>query len=175
MVRLPGPQLHARASRIRLLVSDVDGVLTDASVYYSARGEELKRFSMRDGMGVERLRDAGIETALLTREVSEIVEARARKLGIARVCMGERDKREALPRLVRELGLSAQQVAYIGDDINDFEALVWASEAGLSACPADALPKVLSVVHYVTSAKGGHGAFRELCELILDNQEEHTP
>src|SRR5258706_15556520 len=90
--------LRARALRIRLLVSDVDGVLTDAGVYYSARGEELKRFSVRDGMGVELLRDRGIEVAWLTREDSDVVRARAQKLQIARLWGGIRDKREALPR-----------------------------------------------------------------------------
>jgi 3-deoxy-D-manno-octulosonate 8-phosphate phosphatase (KDO 8-P phosphatase) len=174
MLRLPGQQLRQRAARIRLVVSDVDGVLTDAGVYYSASGEELKRFSVRDGMGVELLRDAGIETALLTRENSPIVEARARKLGIARLLSGERDKRQALPRLVQQVGCAPNQVAYIGDDVNDLEALIWVAEAGLAVCPGDALARVTAAVHYVTSAKGGHGAFRELCELILDNQKEQT-
>jgi 3-deoxy-D-manno-octulosonate 8-phosphate phosphatase (KDO 8-P phosphatase) len=175
MVRLAGAQLRARAARIRLVVSDVDGVLTDAGVYYSARGEELKRFSLRDGMGVELLREAGIETALLTRENSEIVMARAKKLGIARTWLGQRDKREALPRLVQEAGVASEEVAYIGDDVNDGGALEWVSEAGLAVCPADAAAKVLPLVHYVTGARGGHGAFRELCDLILENRKEHTP
>ncbi len=174
MVRLSGPQLRARAAAIRLLVSDVDGVLTDAGVYYSAEGEALKRFSMRDGMGVELLRGAGIQTALLTREQSPIVAARAKKLQIETLWSSQRDKLEALPRLVQELGVPAHAVAYIGDDVNDLGALRWVAEAGLAVCPADAVPKVLSVAHFVTAARGGHGAFRELCDLILDNQKEHT-
>ena len=174
MVRLAGPQLRARASHIRLVVSDVDGVLTDAGVYYSAQGEELKRFSMRDGMGVELLRNAGIRTALMTREDSRIVAARAKKLKIDEVWTGQLDKREALPRLAQQLGVSLQAVAYIGDDVNDWGVLQWVSEAGLAVCPADAVPKVAALAHFVTSARGGHGAFRELCDLILDNQKEHT-
>jgi 3-deoxy-D-manno-octulosonate 8-phosphate phosphatase (KDO 8-P phosphatase) len=174
MVRLTGPQLRARAARVKLVVSDVDGVLTDAGVYYSADGEALKRFSMRDGMGVELLRQAGIQTALLTREQSPIVAARAQKLGISELWAGERDKRQALPRLLQKLGLTQASVAYIGDDVNDLEALSWLSEAGLAACPADAAAKLLPAVHFVTSARGGHGAFRELCDLIIDNQKEHT-
>ncbi len=174
MVRLSGPQLRARAASIRLVVSDVDGVLTDAGVYYSAEGEALKRFSMRDGMGVELLGRAGIRTALLTREQSPIVAARARKLQIDTLWSGELDKRQALPRLVQELSVPAQAVAYIGDDVNDLGALGWVAEAGLAVCPADAVPKVLAAVHFVTAARGGHGAFRELCDLILDNQKEHT-
>jgi 3-deoxy-D-manno-octulosonate 8-phosphate phosphatase (KDO 8-P phosphatase) len=174
MVRLSGPQLRARAASIRLVVSDVDGVLTDAGVYYSAEGEALKRFSMRDGMGVELLGRAGIRTALLTREQSPIVAARAKKLQIETLWSAQLDKREALPRLVQELGVPAQAVAYIGDDVNDLGALGWVAEAGLAVCPADAVPKVLAAVHFVTAARGGHGAFRELCDLILDNQKEHT-
>jgi 3-deoxy-D-manno-octulosonate 8-phosphate phosphatase (KDO 8-P phosphatase) len=174
MVRLTGPQLRARAANIRLVVSDVDGVLTDAGVYYSADGESLKRFSMRDGMGVELLRSAGIRTAFLTREQSPIVAARAQKLRIDALYAGERDKRQALPKLVQELGVSAQAVAYIGDDVNDLEALHWVAEAGLAVCPADAVPKVAQVAHFITAARGGHGAFRELCDLILENQKEPT-
>jgi 3-deoxy-D-manno-octulosonate 8-phosphate phosphatase (KDO 8-P phosphatase) len=174
MVRLSGPQLRARAAGIRLLVSDVDGVLTDAGVYYSESGEELKRFSMRDGMGVELLRLAGIRTALLTREESPIVAARAKKLKIESLWSGQLDKRQALPGLVQELGVPAQAVAYIGDDVNDLGALSWVAEAGLAVCPADAVPQVLAAAHFVTAARGGHGAFRELCDLILDNQKEHT-
>lgn len=172
MMRLPASQLRARARRIRLVVSDVDGVLTDAGVYYSAQGEALKRFSMRDGMGVELLREAGVQVAFLTREQSPIVGARAEKLGVERVWSGERDKGRALPLLAQQIGVSPEAVAYIGDDVNDLAALAWASEAGLAACPADAARGVAAAVHFVTAARGGHGAFRELCDLILDNQKE---
>jgi 3-deoxy-D-manno-octulosonate 8-phosphate phosphatase (KDO 8-P phosphatase) len=174
MVRLTGPQLRLRAAAIKLVVSDVDGVLTDACVYYSAEGEALKRFSMRDGMGVELLRDAGIRTALLTREQSAIVQRRAEKLKIDCVWSGQRNKREALPRLIEELGFPLSAVAFIGDDVNDLGALSFVAEAGLAVCPADAVAKVVAQVHFVTSARGGCGAFRELCDLILDNQKEHT-
>jgi len=173
MVRLSGQQLRARAARIRLVVSDVDGVLTDAGVYYSPEGEALKRFSMRDGMGVELLRNAGIVTALMTRESSPIVAARAKKLKIENVWSGQLDKAAALPQLVKELGVAPEAVAYIGDDVNDLGAIGWVTEAGLSAFPGDAVPKVQSAVHFVTAARGGYGAFRELCDLILDHQEEY--
>jgi 3-deoxy-D-manno-octulosonate 8-phosphate phosphatase (KDO 8-P phosphatase) len=156
-------------------VSDVDGVRTDSGVYYSARGEELKRFSMRDGMGVELLRDAGIVTAWMTREQSPLVAERARKLRVEHVWMGELDKREALPRLMTNLGFRLEQLAYIGDDVNDLAALSWVAEAGLAACPADAVSKVAASAHFITSARGGHGAFRELCDLILDNRTKGHP
>ncbi|HYQ16633.1 MAG TPA: hypothetical protein VEQ58_12770, partial [Polyangiaceae bacterium] len=132
MVRLSGPQLRSRAAAVRLVVSDVDGVLTDAGVYYSAEGEALKRFSMRDGMGVELLRNAGIRTAWMTREESPIVAARAKKLAVDLLWSGQRDKREALPRLVQELGVPLGAIAYIGDDVNDLGVLRWVSEAGLA-------------------------------------------
>lgn len=174
MVKLGGSRLQARAGRVKLVVSDVDGVLTDAGVYYSAEGEALKRFSMRDGLGVELLREAGIATALFTREQSQIVAARAKKLGIELVWSGHRDKRSVLPRLLRELGVEPANVAYIGDDLNDLEALRWLADSGLCACPADAALEVVEAVHFVAAARGGYGAFRELCDLILQNQKEQA-
>jgi YrbI family 3-deoxy-D-manno-octulosonate 8-phosphate phosphatase len=166
--------LRLRAAGVKLVVSDVDGVLTDASVYYSAEGEALKRFSMRDGMGVELLRDAGIKTVFLTREDSPIVAARAKKLRIEHLLGGKRDKRQALKELLSELSQPLETVAYIGDDVNDLEAMRWVAEAGLAVCPADAVRQIQATAHFVTSARGGHGAFRELCDLILDNRQEQT-
>jgi 3-deoxy-D-manno-octulosonate 8-phosphate phosphatase (KDO 8-P phosphatase) len=168
MVRPLSPaELARRARSLRLLVSDVDGVLTDAGVYYSARGEELKRFSMRDGMGVERLREAGIATALLTRENSEIVLARAAKLRITNVQLGVHDKLAHFPALLADAQLAPEQVAYIGDDLNDLELLERVAEAGLSAAPADAAEELLGCVHFVAAAPGGHGAFRQFADFIL--------
>ena len=174
MVKLLGADLFARAAGIRLLVSDVDGVLTDAGVYYGAKGEKLKRFSMRDGMGVERLREAKIDTAFLTREDSPIVVQRAHKLRVSHTHLGVRDKAEFLARWLLNIGLSLTEVAYIGDDVNDVAALAWVAEAGLAACPNDAVSEVEAVVQFVTRARGGHGAFREVCDLILSSRKEHT-
>jgi 3-deoxy-D-manno-octulosonate 8-phosphate phosphatase (KDO 8-P phosphatase) len=168
MVRPLSPtELARRARNLRLVVSDVDGVLTDAGVYYSARGEELKRFSVRDGMGVERLRDAGIATAFLTRENSEIVAARAAKLRIPQLHLGVHDKLAHFPTLLAEARLEPGQVAYIGDDLNDLELLDRVAETGLSAAPADAAEELLGSVHLVTAARGGHGAFRQFADFIL--------
>lgn len=168
MVRgLSGSELTRRAGRIRLLVTDVDGVLTDAGVYYSARGEELKRFSVRDGMGVELLRTAGIETAFLTRECSEIVAVRAAKLRLVQLHLGIRDKTKHFPELLAAARLREDEVAYIGDDVNDLGLLRLVSEAGLSGAPADANEEVRACVHHVTLAGGGHGAFREFADFIL--------
>ncbi|MCS7037571.1 MAG: HAD-IIIA family hydrolase [Saprospiraceae bacterium] len=157
--------LAERAARIRLLLTDCDGVLTDAGVYYSAEGEALKRFSIRDGMGVERLRKlCGVDVGIMTGENSPIVARRAEKLQITHLYLGVKDKVACLRALLAEHGLQAEEIAFIGDDMNDLEVL---QLVGLSACPADALPPVKAVVHYVCTLPGGHGAFREFAEWLI--------
>jgi YrbI family 3-deoxy-D-manno-octulosonate 8-phosphate phosphatase len=158
------PAVLAKARAVRLLLTDVDGVLTDGQVYYSDSGEELVRFSRRDGMGVERLRAAGIETGIVTREQSPIVARRAEKLGVTELHLGVEDKLQAIEAIAAGRGLELSEVAYVGDDMNDLAAL---RAVGLSACPADAEPLVRDGVNYVTLARGGGGAFRELAELVL--------
>lgn len=166
-----GPrELARRASRLRLVLTDSDGVLTDTGVYYSERGEELKRFSIRDGMGVERLRNAGVETGIVTGERSPAVLRRAEKLGLRHVLLGVKDKAGAVLSLCQEQGLGLSELAYIGDDVNDLEVLTVLSRQGLTAAPADALPSVLAVVNHVCSAPGGHGAFRDFAEWILGHR-----
>lgn len=172
MTALPGPEagpadLRARARRLRLLLTDCDGVLTDAGVYYSAEGETLKRFSVRDGMGVERLREAGVLTAIVTRETSACVTRRAQKLGLRHSFLGVSDKSAYLPAILAETGLQPNELAYIGDDVNDLGMLAVVGRLGISAAPADAMPEVLAAVHYRCAARGGEGAFRELAEWIL--------
>jgi YrbI family 3-deoxy-D-manno-octulosonate 8-phosphate phosphatase len=157
-----------RARRVRLLVMDVDGVLTDAGMYYGEAGDELKKFNTRDGHGIAMLHAAGVDTAILTRERTEIVRRRAEKLRIGAVKVGVEDKLAALTELLVERGLSFEQVAYIGDDENDYAVLC---RAGLAAVVQDATRRPRAVAHYVTRARGGEGAVRELCELILDARE----
>jgi 3-deoxy-D-manno-octulosonate 8-phosphate phosphatase (KDO 8-P phosphatase) len=159
-------ELPKRARRLKLVLTDCDGVLTDAGVYYSVRGEELKRFSLRDGMGVERLRDAGIETAIVTRESAEFAARRAEKLKI-KAHLGIRDKGAALSEILAQHGVSPDEVGYIGDDVNDLSCIERVREVGLCAAPADAMPEVARRTHYVTTARAGHGAFREFAEWIL--------
>jgi len=166
-VVITGSELARRAARVRLVVTDVDGVLTDAGVYYSERGEELKRFHVRDGMGVELLRNAGVRTAFLTRESSPSVRARARKLGIEHAWLGVTDKRAHLEVLLRETGLTVAQIAYIGDDVNDLPIIESIGRDGLTAAPADAMEAVARVVHHRVAERGGHGAFREFADWIL--------
>ena len=143
---------------------DVDGVLTDAGMYYTESGDELKKFNTRDGMGIKMLQAAGLVTACITREKTAIVERRGRKLAIPEVHQGVEDKLAVLTRLAKKYGLTLEQVAYIGDDVNDMEAL---RAVGFSAAPADAMPAVLQAVHYVCVKRGGEGAVRELTDLIL--------
>jgi 3-deoxy-D-manno-octulosonate 8-phosphate phosphatase (KDO 8-P phosphatase) len=164
-------ELRFRAAGLRLVISDVDGTLTDGTVYYSERGEAMKRFSMRDGMGVERLRADGIETAFLTRERSPIVARRAEKLQIQHLHQGVADKAHALAGILAQARCDLSQVAYIGDDLNDLEAMRMVSLKGLVAAPLDAMPQVLHVAHHRCGRPGGAGAFREFAEWILGLRE----
>lgn len=158
-------QLKGKAKKIKLLLTDNDGVLTDTGVYYSENGEELKRFSIRDGMGVERLRElAGVEAGIITGELSGSVKKRAEKLQISELHLGIKDKAAELEKIMAVRNLQPYEIAYIGDDSNDIECL---QAAGLSGCPADALPFVRKIADYVCESKGGHGAFREFAELII--------
>ena len=148
---------------------DVDGVLTDAGMYYGENGEELKKFNTRDGMGVALVHEAGLKTAILTRESTPIVTRRAAKMKVGDVRMGVLDKLPALREIAEQQGLSLEEVAYIGDDVNDYEVLC---HVGLAVAVRDATRLPRSVAHFVTEAKGGEGAVRELCELILEAQRE---
>ena len=163
--------LLARLKRVRALAMDVDGVLTDAGMYYSETGDELKKFNTRDGMGIKMLQAAGLLTAIITKEKTAIVERRGQKLAIPDVEQGVDDKLLALTQLAQKHGLSLEEVAYIGDDVNDLEAL---RRVGFSAAPADAMPIVRKAVHYVCSKRGGEGAVRELTDLIIKTQG-HRP
>jgi 3-deoxy-D-manno-octulosonate 8-phosphate phosphatase (KDO 8-P phosphatase) len=161
------PHLAERARRVRLLVMDVDGVLTDGGMYYGEGGDELKKFNTRDGQGIALLHQAGLETAIITQESTEIVKRRGEKLKIGDVRVGVRDKLGVLREMTAARGLTLEQVAYIGDDLNDYPVLC---EVGLAVVVQDATRKPRSVAHYVTRARGGEGAVRELCELILEYQ-----
>ena len=156
--------IEEKGKRIRLVLTDVDGVLTDGGVYYGADGEVLKRFNIRDGMGVVRLRDAGIETGIVTGEISPSVSRRAEKLTIGRVVLGCVDKRGALEEILSEGRFTPEEIAYIGDDVNDLEIM---RAVGLTATPADGLPQIREVADYICTLPGGHGAFREFAEFLL--------
>jgi YrbI family 3-deoxy-D-manno-octulosonate 8-phosphate phosphatase len=153
-----------RARRVKLLCVDVDGVLTDAGMYYGPDGEVLKRFNTRDGMGLERVRQAGVAVAIISGEDSAIIHARAAKLKIDDVFCGADDKRVAIDNLCARHGLHYDQVAFIGDDLNDLPALEC---VGLACAVADAAEPVQAIAQYVTQRRGGDGAVREVCELLI--------
>lgn len=149
---------------MRLLCVDVDGVLTDAGMYYGPAGEVLKKFNTRDGMGLERVRQVGVAVAIISGEDSAIVHARATKLKIDDVFCGAKDKRAAIDELCARHQLELQDVAFIGDDLNDLPALEC---VGLACAVADAAEPVKAVAHYVTQRRGGDAAVREVCELLI--------
>ncbi|MGQ0595596.1 MAG: KdsC family phosphatase [Gammaproteobacteria bacterium] len=158
-------EIIERARGIRLLVSDCDGVLTDGGVYYSGAGEVSKRFHIRDGMGVERLRKlAGIDTVIVSGEGSPSLKKRAEKLSITECHLGIQDKAAVLQAIAACRGIPMEALAYIGDDVNDLEAMAL---AGLSACPADAYTEVREQADIVCAARGGQGAFREFAEILI--------
>jgi len=157
--------LAEKAKKIKLVLTDNDGVLTDTGVYYSDQGEMLKRFSIRDGMGVERLRNLlNIETGIITGELSSSVKKRAEKLQIKELFLGAKDKHLLLKEIIKRNDISPENIAFIGDDVNDIELI---KLVGLTASPSDAMLDVRNIVDYVCEDKGGHGAFREFAELII--------
>jgi len=162
------PCLLERAAKIRMLVLDVDGVLTDGRLYFDNNGNELKSFSTRDGLGMRSLQNHGVELALITGRKSEIVAARARQLGIVHVYQGRNDKLIAFNDLLQKVELTEDQVCYAGDDWIDLPVLL---RAGLSVTVSDADPVVRERVHWVTAKAGGNGAVREICDLILAAQD----
>ncbi|MFD2873105.1 N-acetylneuraminate synthase family protein [Mucilaginibacter ximonensis] len=164
--------LQQKAVRIKLLITDCDGVLTDGGVYYGDQGEDLKKFNIRDGMGVERLRKlAGVETAIITGEKSPSLVNRAKKLQIEELHLFIKDKVSVLDSLIRKYDLSAEEVAYIGDDYNDAAVM---KLVGLTACPADALPGIKAIADYTCQTKGGDGSFREFAELIIEAKTSYV-
>jgi YrbI family 3-deoxy-D-manno-octulosonate 8-phosphate phosphatase len=157
--------LTNKLSRIKLLLTDCDGVLTDGGVYYGENGEELKKFNIRDGMGVERLLNhAGVTTGIITGELSPSVIKRAEKLKITELHMGVKDKPAVFKEILNRLNLQPEEVAYIGDDTNDLAVM---KLTGLSVCPGNAISYVKEIADVVCDANGGDGCFREIAEMII--------
>lgn len=159
--------VRGRARAIRLAAFDVDGTLNDGTLFYPADGHEMKSFHVHDGLGLKLLREHGIEVALITARESRGVDLRARELGLRHVQQGVRGKREALEHLAAALDLTLQQCSFMGDDLPDLPAL---QAAGLAVAPANAHPWVAARVHWQTRTRGGAGAGRELCDLLLAAQ-----
>lgn len=155
--------------RIRMIVSDVDGVWTDGSVLYGGRDIELKRFNVRDGLGVKLAQKAGIEVAVVTGRQSKALERRCEELGITQLRQGVSDKLDAVKSILGENKLTFEQLCYIGDDLPDLAVI---NNAAISAAPSDAVPEVLEAVRWRLATAGGHGAFREAVERLLKARGE---
>ena len=153
--------------KIRLVATDVDGVLTDGGLYYSDSGEQIKKFNVWDGLGLVLLKRAGLVTAIITMDQTPLVNVRASKLGISEIHQGVRDKLAVLNELVAKYGIELEEIAYVGDDVPDLPVL---AAVGFSAAPANAREPVRKKVRYVCKAKGGEGAVREVADLILAAQ-----
>jgi 3-deoxy-D-manno-octulosonate 8-phosphate phosphatase (KDO 8-P phosphatase) len=154
----------SRASRIRLLILDIDGVLTDGSLYFDAKGETLKVFNVQDGHGIKMAQRGGIEVALVSGRHSDAAFHRARELSINRFYESVRDKVAILEQLQAALKVTAPEVAAVGDDLVDLPLF---HRVGLGVAVADAVPEAKAAAHWVTSRPGGKGAVREVCDLIL--------
>ena len=155
------------AKNIKLVGTDIDGVWTDARMYYSADGDIMKSFSTYDGMGVQLLREAGIPLIIMTGEDTEIVAIRAKKLGIGRIFQGENEKLKRLKEVCAELDITLDEVAYIGDDVNDLDVL---RAVGFSAMPPNSPILDQFSPDYLTNRSGGNGAFRDFVDFILSQQ-----
>jgi 3-deoxy-D-manno-octulosonate 8-phosphate phosphatase (KDO 8-P phosphatase) len=157
-----------RARAVRLIIFDVDGVLTDGSLFYGDDGEEYKAFNSRDGHGIKMLRATGIEAAIITGRTSRVVAHRARNLGIARIIQGSEDKLVSFEHLLAEIGLRPEETAYMGDDLVDLPVM---RRCGLAITVPEAPIEVRDRAHLVTRQTGGHGAAREACEFIMRAQD----
>lgn len=164
---LPPSEFETRAQRVRVLVLDVDGVLTDGRLLYLPDGRELKVFHARDGLGVQLMIASGCPVALISGRKSDAVRLRAHELGIELMFLGIEDKVATLEQIVDMLQIDLEEVAYIGDDLPDLPLL---ERVGLGFAPADAAPEVRSSAHVVLRASGGQGAVREACERVLKAQ-----
>jgi YrbI family 3-deoxy-D-manno-octulosonate 8-phosphate phosphatase len=170
MSTLPRPILDERLASIRLVVFDFDGVFTDNTVYVTQDGVEMVRCWRSDGLGLAVLKQMGIETVIISTETNPVVTARSRKLSV-RCVQGCDDKLTALETVARELGVALDRVAFVGNDVNDLECL---GAVGLSIVVQDAHPAVLSTAQYRTTARGGRGAVREVCDLIVAARQRVT-
>jgi len=159
--------IERRASRIKLLLMDCDGVLTDGRLWLTDDGDEQKSFNTHDGLGLALLHRAGLKSGIITGRSSRAVARRAQELGVEFVCQGNPDKTAAFEQLLQQAGVEENEVAFVGDDLPDIPLM---NRAELAVAVADAVEETRSVAHYVTRAKGGRGAVREVIEIILKSQ-----
>jgi 3-deoxy-D-manno-octulosonate 8-phosphate phosphatase (KDO 8-P phosphatase) len=160
-------EVQARAARIKLFLMDCDGVMTDARIWVLENGEDQKAFNTRDGLGLDLWRRAGLKSGVISGRVSSALTRRAEKLGMSYVCQGCEDKEQAFAEIVSAAGVTNAEVAFAGDDLNDIPLM---RQSGLAIAVADAALETREHAHYITQARGGHGAVREAVELILKSQ-----
>jgi len=160
-------EVEQRAARIKLLLMDCDGVLTDGRIWIFENGEEQKGFHTRDGLGIDLLHRAGLRSGIISGRTSSAVETRARTLGMSFIIQGHENKVQAFADVLAQAGVTKAEVSYIGDDLNDIPLIV---QSGLGVAVSDAAPETREHAHYVTKAPGGFGAVREVIELILKAQ-----
>lgn len=157
-------ELQERLKTIKMLSLDVDGVLTDGGLYYTDDGHQMRKFNVKDGMGIVAAMAAGVEVCIITASKADVITKRARDLGVTHVFAGTEDKLQTLTMLCDMLSIDIGDVAHMGDDVNDLPAL---EAVGLSLTVADAVGDVLQVADYVTTRDGGRGAVREICDLLV--------
>ncbi|MEQ5840871.1 HAD family hydrolase [Paraburkholderia acidicola] len=172
MASSPASTLSAteRASRVKLMIFDVDGVLTDGGLMFTAEGDTMKSFNSMDGHGAKLLREGGIDTAIITGRQSGIVAVRAKELRIKHLYQGVEHKLVAFNALLKETGIAPEECGYMGDDWPDLAVML---KVGFAAAPANSHPEVLARAHWVSTARGGHGAVRELCDTLLHAQQRY--
>ncbi|MDP5255502.1 MULTISPECIES: 3-deoxy-manno-octulosonate-8-phosphatase KdsC [unclassified Vibrio] len=163
------PDLFAVARDLKLLICDVDGVFSDGLIYMGNQGEELKTFHTRDGYGVKALMNAGVKVAIITGRRSQIVSSRMKALGIELIYQGQDDKLTAYADICLQLEIAPEHTGYIGDDLIDWPVM---DKVALKVCVADGHPLLRQRANYVTQIRGGHGAVREVCDLILQARGE---
>ena len=160
-------EIKIKLKKIKLVITDVDGVLTDGGMYYNQDGEYMKKFNTRDSMGMELLLQSNIKTVLVTREDSKIVQERVKKIKIVDLFSGILKKEDLLPDLLEKYDVSNDETAYIGDDVNDLEIM---KIVGFSSTPYDGNMVVKNIADYICKTSGGRGVFREVADLILNNK-----
>lgn len=165
-------EIAIRASKIRLILTDCDGVLTDGSLYYTANGEAAKVFHIHDGLAFKLARQAGIKTGIISGRKSEALALRARELSVDHLYHGNDAKRGAYEEIRAAENLHDEQIAYLGDDLHDLELL---HRVGFAIAVADAVAEIKAAAHFITTRNGGRGAFRETVELILKAQNSWEP
>ena len=159
--------IQNKCKKIKVVLTDVDGVLTDGGMYYTKDGDIMKRFHARDGMGVTLLRKNKIPTVIVTKESTNMVKKWAKNMKVSKLYDGIKQKEKIINKICSEFKVKNEEIAYIGDDVNDIELL---TKVGLSASPADAIKEVKKISDYVCKTKSGEGVFREICDLILSKK-----